>query len=162
MKEEALGFRMNGDAAVPPAEESADLRLDDHLPFLLARAAEAVGRLVARSHEERFGLGAAEWRVLARLAEADGPVALAQGRGAEDAGARRAARGLMWRGLAEAGPHGVTLTEEGRRAHLAIAHLVQAYEAALVSGLSPGEASAVKQLLRRVATAAERLGGEGT
>jgi DNA-binding MarR family transcriptional regulator len=152
---------MNGDAAFPPAEEAADLKLDDHLPFLLVRAAEAVGRLVARSHEERFGLDAAEWRVLARLAEADEPVPLAQGRGAEDAGARRAARALMRQGLAEAGPRGATLTEEGRRAHLAIAHLVQAYEAALMSGLTPGEASSLKQLLRRLAAAAERLGGEG-
>jgi len=151
---------MDGAAAFDAGDEAAAFKLDDHLPYALARAAEAVGRLIARAHEERFGLGPADWRMLARLADSDGPLTLAQARAAEDVGARRAVRGLMRRGLAEAGPQGVTLTDEGRRTHLAIAHLALAYEAALVSGLTPAEVTTLRRLLRLVAGAAERLGGE--
>ncbi|MBV9997201.1 MAG: MarR family transcriptional regulator [Caulobacteraceae bacterium] len=122
----------------------------------LEAAAAAVGTLTARTWKERFGLTVAEWRAMARLAEAESQ-ALAHESGPEE---QRILRGLLHRGLVEGGPLRFGFTPEGRRLHEEIAPLAQAYEATLVTDLSPGEVIVLKLLLRRLTVAAERLGGE--
>jgi DNA-binding MarR family transcriptional regulator len=146
-----------------PSNEAPRLSLETHLPHALGTAAIAVGRLIARAYQDRFGLSVIEWRLMALLAEI-GPAAEPEvfARAAADRPvARRALRALVKRGVAEAGPGGLALTAEGRRLYDEIAPLALAWEAALVTGFSPGEVTALKHLLRRLRAAAERLGGEG-
>jgi hypothetical protein len=154
---------MSGQAAPARAEESPRLRLDDHLPHALGATAIAVGRLIARAYDDRFGLTVIEWRLTALLAEI-GPAAdeVVFVRAAADrAVAGDAVRALVRRGLAASGAAGLALTDEGRALYDEIAPLALAWEAALVAGFTPGEVTALKHLLRRLHTAAERLGGEG-
>jgi DNA-binding MarR family transcriptional regulator len=51
----------------------------------------------------------------------------------------------------------LALTEEGRALHGEIAPLALAYEAALISGLSPDEVALLKRLLVRLQGAASAL-----
>jgi DNA-binding MarR family transcriptional regulator len=156
---------MSGEAAAvagAQVDEAPRLKLDTHLPHALGATAIAVGRLIARAYEARFGLSVIEWRLMALLAEI-GPAGEAEvfARAAADRPvARRAVRALGRRGLARAGAGTLALTPEGRRVYEEIAPLAIAWEATLVAGLSPGEVTALKLLLKRVRAAAERLGGE--
>jgi DNA-binding MarR family transcriptional regulator len=79
----------------------------------------------------------------------------------------RAAQGLLNRRLigrtehkADGRSHVLALTAEGRRLHAEIAPLALAYEAALISGLAPGEVALLKRLLGRLQAAAGQLAGE--
>ena len=74
---------------------------------------------------------------------------------------RRAVRMLTKRGVVETGAGRLALSAEGRRLYEEIAPLALAWEAALVTGFSPGEVTALRRLLKRLRVAAERLGGEG-
>jgi len=145
------------------AQPGPSLRLEAHLPHALGAAAIAVGRLIARAYQDRFGLSVIEWRLMALLAEI-GPAAERDifARAAADRPvARRAVRALIKRGVAEAGGGRLALTADGRRLYDEIAPLALAWEATLVTGFSPGEVTALKHLLKRLRAAAERLGGEG-
>jgi hypothetical protein len=151
---------MSGEAATAEAwgQGPARSRFHEHLAHALDAAAVAVGDLTARVWKDRFGITIAEWRLMVLVAEAEaGASAEAIGRkGAE----RRRLRGLVGRGLAEARPEGFALTSEGRRLYGEIAPLALAYEATLVTGLSPGEVTVLKLLLTRLTAAAQRLRGE--
>jgi DNA-binding MarR family transcriptional regulator len=79
----------------------------------------------------------------------------------------RAAHGLVTRHLvgraaheADGRSHILTLTEQGRELHAEIAPLALAYEAALLSGLTPAEVETLKRLLMRLESAAGKLAGE--
>jgi DNA-binding MarR family transcriptional regulator len=76
----------------------------------------------------------------------------------------RAAQGLARRRFVERSDHHadgrshvLALTEEGRALHGEIAPLALAYEAALISGLSPDEVALLKRLLVRLQGAASAL-----
>jgi DNA-binding MarR family transcriptional regulator len=56
--------------------------------------------------------------------------------------------------------HVLALTEAGRALHSEIAPLALAYEAALISGLTPDEVALLKRLLVRLQAAAGQLAGE--
>jgi DNA-binding MarR family transcriptional regulator len=143
------------------------LKLDAYLPYRLSVASNAVSGLIARAYQDRFGLTIPQWRLVCVLAE-DG--ALTQGQLVartvmDKVTVSRAAQGLARRGLVERSDHHadgrshvLALTAEGRDLHGEIAPLALAYEAALISGLSPDEVALLKRLLARLQGAASTLG----
>ncbi|HEX5776914.1 MAG TPA: MarR family winged helix-turn-helix transcriptional regulator [Caulobacteraceae bacterium] len=158
---------MTANVTVPIAK-ARDLTLDEYLPYRLSIASNAVSKLIARAYEDRFGLTIPQWRLMAVLAEKPLTQQAIVARTAMDkVTVSRAAQGLVNRHLvgraaheADGRSHILALTEQGRELHAEIAPLALAYEAALLSGLTPGEAETLKRLLMRVETAAGRLSGE--
>jgi DNA-binding MarR family transcriptional regulator len=150
-------------------EAGEDLKLDAYLPYRLSVASNAVSGLIARAYQDRFGLTIPQWRLVCVLAE-DGPATQNQivARTVMDkVTVSRAAQGLLNRGFvdrsdhhADGRSHVLALTPEGARLHSEIAPLALAYEAALISGLTPEEVTLLKRLLGRLQTAAGALVGE--
>ncbi len=155
--------------SVERARDRDDLRLDGYLPYRLSVASNAVSGLIARAYQDRFGLTIPQWRLICVLAE-DGPSTQGQivARTVMDkVTVSRAVQGLVRRGLlsrtdheADGRSHVLSLTPTGRQMHVQIAPLALAYEAALISGLSPDEVALLKRLLHRLQSAAGQLGGE--
>lgn len=151
------------------AAAEAELRLDAYLPYRLSVASNAVSGLIARAYQDRFALTIPQWRLVCVLAEDGG---LTQGQIVartvmDKVTVSRAAQGLVKRHLvgrtnhAEDGrSHVLALTPEGVRLHAEIAPLALAYEAALISGLSPEEVALLKRLLSRLQGVAGQLAGE--
>ena len=143
------------------------LKLDAYLPYRLSVASNAVSGLIARAYQDRFGLSVPQWRLVCVLAE-DGELTQGQivARTVMDkVTVSRAAQGLLNRGLvarsdhhADGRSHVLALSPEGRALHGEIAPLALAYEAALISGLSPDEVALLKRLLARLQSAASALG----
>ena len=158
---------MTANVTVPIARTQG-LNLDEYLPYRLSIASNAVSRLIARAYEDRFGLTIPQWRLLAVLAEKPMTQQAIVARTATDkVTVSRAAQGLVNRHLinraaheADGRSHILALTEQGRELHAEIAPLALAYEAALLSGLTPAEVETLKRLLMRLETAAGRLSGE--
>lgn len=144
------------------------LILDEYMPYRLSVASNAVSRLIARAYEDRFGLSIPQWRLMAVLAEKPMTQQAIVARTAMDkVTVSRAAQGLLQRHLVTRSAHEVdgrshilTLSEQGRELHGEIAPLALAYEAALLSGLTPIETETLKRLLMRLETAAGKLAGE--
>jgi len=144
------------------------LILDEYMPYRLSVASNGVSRLIARAYEDRFGLSIPQWRLMAVLAEQPMTQQAIVLRTAMDkVTVSRAAHGLVARHLigraaheADGRSHILTLTEQGRALHAEIAPLALAYEAALLSGLTPAEVETLKRLLMRLETTASRLSGE--
>ena len=153
----------------PKAAGEGRLQLDGYLPYRLSVASNAVSDLIARAYQDRFGLTVPQWRLVCVLAE---DKALTQGQIVartvmDKVTVSRAAQGLLKRGLvlrsehhADGRSHVLALTDEGRALHAEIAPLALAYEAALISGLTPEEVALVKRLLLRLQAAAGQLAGE--
>ena len=142
------------------------LKLDAYLPYRLSVASNAVSGLIARAYEDRFGLTIPQWRLVCVLAE-DGPStqgAIVARTVMDKVTVSRAAHGLVKRRLvarsdhhADGRSHVLALSAEGRRLHADIAPLALAYEAALISGLSPEDVALLKRLLGRLQSSAEKL-----
>src|SRR5262249_34237531 len=153
------------------ADAAADdgLRLDAYLPYRLSVASNAVSGLIARAYEDRFGLTVPQWRLICVLAEDGG---LTQGQIVartvmDKVTVSRAAQGLLKRHLvtradhqADGRSHVLALSRQGRSLYGEIAPLALAYEAALISGLTPSEVELVKRLLARLQGVAEKLAGD--
>ena len=153
-----------------PSLKTEGLILDEYMPYRLSIASNAVSKLIARAYEDRFGLTIPQWRLMAVLAEKPLTLQAIVARTAMDkVTVSRAAQGLVNRHLVGRAAHEVdgrshllALTEQGRELHAEIAPLARAYEAALLSGLTPAEVETLKRLLLRLETAAGRLSGEPT
>ena len=151
-----------------PTVKTGGLTLDEYLPYRLSIASNAVSKLIARAYEDRFGLTIPQWRLMAVLAEKPLTQQAIVARTAMDkVTVSRAAQVLVNRHLvdraaheADGRSHILALTEQGRELHAEIAPLALAYEAALLSGLTPAEVETLKRLLMRLETAADRLSGE--
>ncbi len=151
-------------------DSEPSLRLDAYLPYRLSVASNAVSGLIARAYQDRFGLTIPQWRLICVLAE-DGPSTQGQivARTVMDkVTVSRAAQGLLGRHLvkrtdhhADGRSHVLTLSGEGRRLHGDIAPLALAYEAALISGLTPEEVAQLQRLITRLQAAAVQLSGDG-
>ena len=162
---------MSAEVTVLPqrGERGERLVLDDYLPYRLSVASNAVSRLISRAYEDRFGLSIPQWRLIAVLAQ-DGaltPGAIVARTAMDKVTVSRAAQGLIKRRLvarlaheADGRSHHLSLTAEGMRLHGDVAPLALAYEAAVLSGLAPGEVTTLKLLLTRLEAAAVRLSGE--
>lgn len=157
-----------GKTAAALARTDEGLGLDDYLPYRLSVSSNAVSRLIARAYEDRFGLTIPQWRLVAVLAEEPMTQQAIVARTAMDkVTVSRAAQALAARHLVgreahadDGRSHILSLTEEGRRLYAEIAPLALAYEAALLSGLTPAETLTLKRLLLRLEAAAGRLSGE--
>jgi hypothetical protein len=66
---------------------------------------------------------------------------------------------LINQGLTDRGLSGFSLTDETGALNPAIAPLAYAYEAALLTGLTPGEVKTLRRLLTRIEAAALKLSG---
>ncbi|WP_269716611.1 MarR family winged helix-turn-helix transcriptional regulator [Caulobacter sp. NIBR2454] len=149
-------------------DEGVGLKLDGYLPFRLSIASNAVSRLIARAYEDRFGLTVPQWRLIAVLAEQPMTQQAIVVRTVMDkVMVSRAAHGLTTRRLVERSAHEadgrshvLSLSDEGRRLYAEVAPLAQAYEAALLTGLTPKEVAQLKRLLLRLEAAAAKLSGE--
>jgi DNA-binding MarR family transcriptional regulator len=151
------------------AADEGQLKLDAYLPYRLSVASNAVSGLIARAYQDRFGLSVPQWRLICVLAEDGG---LTQGQIVartvmDKVTVSRAAQGLLKRHLvarsdhhADGRSHVLALTREGLGLHAEIAPLALAYEAALISGLSPAEVELVKRLLTRLQATAGQLSGQ--
>ena len=148
--------------------QDAELKLDEYLPYRLSVASNAVSGLIARAYEDRFGLTVPQWRLICVLAEDGG---LTQGQIVartvmDKVTVSRAAQGLSRRHLvarsdhhADGRSHVLALTREGASLYAEVAPLALAYEAALISGLTPEEVALVKRLLVGLQAAAGQLAG---
>lgn len=140
--------------------------LADFLPYQLSVASNAVSRAVAEGtgYEARFGLSAAEWRVLAATAAAGRPSQAEVGglTAMDKMTISRAVSGLVHRRLlTRARDDGdrrtlrLSVTEEGRRIHDLVAPRALAVEATLLAALDPAEAAALRSALARLREACE-------
>jgi len=158
-----------GLGALDATSADAGLKLDGYLPYRLSVASNAVSGLIARAYEDRFGLTVPQWRLLCVLAEDGGlsQVQIVARTVMDKVTVSRAAQGLVKRRLigrsqnkSDGRSHVLALTAEGRALHVEIAPLALAYEAALISGLSPEDVTLLKRLLVRLQAAAGQLSGE--
>jgi DNA-binding MarR family transcriptional regulator len=136
-------------------------RLADFLPYQLSVASNAVSRAVAEGsgYATRFGLSAAEWRVLAAITAAGTPTQaeLIVATGMDKMTISRAVAVLGKRTLIDRVRNAddrrtlrLSATNEGIRIHDAVAQEAVKVEAGLLAMLAPGEASALRDMLARL------------
>ena len=156
--------------ALHPAEDNdvarTDLDLDEFLPYRMSVATNAVSQVIATAYEQRFGLKAPEWRVVAVLAQ-EGELTqqgLVRRTNMDKVSVSRAAQGLAQRGLVSRTPDPqdarslrLTLTAEGRGLHRKLAPVILELERHLVAELGAGEVAQLKEMLRRLQAAAEAI-----
>ena len=140
---------------------SSDFRLADFLPYQLSVASNAVSRAVAigTGYESRFGLTAAEWRVLAAVTAAGAPtqVELGNATGMDKMTISRAVAALSTRRLidrvqdtADRRTLRLSPTAEGRRIHDIVAPQALDVESRLLAALTPAEAEALRRALAQL------------
>lgn len=132
--------------------------IDDYLAYLLARAsAEISGQFHAEV--EARGLAVMEWRVLASLADGDGvplgelaALVLAKQPTVTRLIDRMSRSGLVRRGRSagDGRQRLVHITAAGRRRVAPLLTRAKGHESAVLAGLEAGEATRLKQLLRRL------------
>ncbi|OYU14344.1 MAG: MarR family transcriptional regulator [Alphaproteobacteria bacterium PA4] len=141
-------------------------RLADFLPYQLSVTSNAVSRAVATgtAYESRFGLSAAEWRVLAAVTAAGTPtqVELGAATGMDKMTISRAVAALAQRHLLDrvrdSGDRRtlrLSPTAEGRRIHDIVAPQALEVEARLLAALAPDEADVLRAALARLRACAE-------
>lgn len=128
-------------------EQAPDFVLDDFLPYKLAVLSERVSREFSACYRERFGISTPEWRVVANLSQADGPVSIREiyGRvGMEKSKVSRAAARLQERGyvIKSENPDDrrlirLSLSEKGRAMVRELTPLAHAFEARVLDALGP-------------------------
>jgi len=140
------------------------------LPTLVVDLANALWRGGAAFYRRRFGVGMVEVRLLLALGRERRPLTAAAIAGAVRLDKAAVSRGL--KALAHAGhvtlspdPRGgrrvaVLLTEQGRRIAGDIARCSLDRQAAILEGLTSGEAEALSAALRRLIANVDRLHGE--
>lgn len=143
----------------------SDFDLDEFLPYRLAVAAARVSRGFAERYRTEFGISIPEWRVLAHLSAAGGPVSVREIHARADMDkskvSRAAARLELAGHVAKAENPAdrrlveLTLTDAGRALVARIVPVALAYQADLMARLGP-EAEVFRSLLRRIAPEADQ------
>lgn len=142
------------------------LKLDEFLPYRLSLASNAVSQVIAQAYESRFGLKMHEWRVITVLAE-DGELTQQEivGRTKMDkVTVSRAAQVLERRGLlrrvtnaADGRSLRLSLTDEGGELYARVVPAAVELEAEVLKDLSAREINELKDVLRRLEAAADRV-----
>lgn len=141
------------------------IELDEFLPYRLAVLAHRLGRSLAAVYEDRHGLSAPQWRVLAAVAARPGRTAqdVVRMTPMEKATVSRAVSALIDRGLLrrKADDHDgrssrLVLTAAGEALYARIAPDVLRVEQNIVEGLAPGGKD---NLLRMIDEIEIALGG---
>ena len=143
-----------------------DFHLADFLPYQLSVTSNAVSRAVATGtdYEVRFGLTAAEWRVLAAITAAGNPAQaellavtgmdkMTISRAVAALGARRLVDRV--RDTADRRTLRLSPTVEGRRIHDIVAPQALKVEVRLLAALSTAEATALRAALAKLRAACE-------
>ena len=143
-----------------------DFHLADFLPYQLSVTSNAVSRAVATGtdYEARFGLTAAEWRVLAAITAAGNPAQtgllavtgmdkMTISRAVAALGARRLVDRV--RDTADRRTLRLSPTVEGRRIHDIVAPPALKVEVRLLAALSTAEATALRAALAKLRAACE-------
>jgi DNA-binding MarR family transcriptional regulator len=140
--------------------------LDDFLPYRLAVLASRVSGEFAAIYGPRYGIGRAEWRVLAHLASAGTAVSVREVHARVDMDkptVSRAAGRLELAGLIEKRVHdrdrrlvSLKLTAKGRRIMDELIALARSYERALLARLGPEDSA---HFLRLVSVLLEKTDG---
>lgn len=138
-----------------------DFDLDDFLPYQLAVAAARVSRGFAERYRSEFGITIPEWRVLAHLSAAGGPVSVREVHARVDmdkSKVSRAAARLEQAGLVAKAANdedrrlvSLTLTPAGRGLVERIVPLALDWQAEMTARLgSKDDIAAFRRVLRRV------------
>ena len=146
--------------------EAEPLRLEEFLPYRLSVLTNTVSNAIAEIYRLRFGLGIADWRVMAVLARFPGSSArqLVERTRMDKVAVSRSVARLVDRRLVTRD----TDDEDRRRSRLALSPagediygqiepLALDYERRLVDGLAPGRRAELDALLADLQAAAERL-----
>jgi DNA-binding MarR family transcriptional regulator len=158
------------DGSTLPHIASAQLLLEDFLPYRLSILSNTVSRALARLYEQRFGLTVAEWRIMAVLARF-GPLsanAVCDRTAMDKVQVSRAVARAVETGLIDRGIDAIdrrrsvlTLTAKGRAIHDQIVPLALDLQSHLLTALSPQENVAFYDMLARLYGRARELhGGE--
>lgn len=139
---------------------SGGFDLETFLPYRLAVVASRVSAEFAGIYGPRHGLSTAEWRVMAHLANAAGPVSVREvfARVAMDKSkVSRAASRLELAGLIAKAEDArdrrlvaLTLTERGRAVMADLVPLARDFEARLMARLAPEDRAALARILRAI------------
>ena len=141
------------------------LDLEDFLPYRLSVLSNRISAAIARTYEERFGLGVTEWRVIAIVGRYPGVTAteVAERAAMDKVAVSRAVSRLLEAGRLERRENHpdrrakrLYLSEEGESIHDAIVPAALAFERDLLGALEPEERRRFLRSLERLAEAAER------
>jgi DNA-binding MarR family transcriptional regulator len=145
--------------------KSAELHLEDFLPYRLSVLTNRVSGAIARLYSERFDLTVPEWRVMAVLGGAPNLSAreVAQKTAMDKVQVSRAVAGLIDARRVQSQPDAqdrritrLSLTARGQAIYDEIVPLALHLEAVLLSALSPEEKSQLDDLLDKLS---RRVGG---
>jgi len=142
------------------------LELERFLPYRLNVVAESVSRALSRLYAERYGIGVAEWRVIATLGEYERMTAKQVGAHSRmhKTKVSRAVAALEDKGLIEREPNEedmreafLALTGRGLRVYQDLVPRALAFERALDKTLGNGERVHLDAILRRLEERAQEL-----
>jgi len=142
------------------------LELERFLPYRLNVVAESVSRALSRLYAECYGIGVAEWRVIATLGEYERMTAKQVGAHSRmhKTKVSRAVAALEDKGLIEREPNEedmreafLALTGRGLRVYQDLAPRALAFERALDKSLGNGERAHLDAILRRLEERAQEL-----
>lgn len=145
---------------------SADLILEDFLPYRLAILSHTVSTTIAQVYEKRFNLSIPEWRVIAVLGRYPGlsAVEVAERTFMDKVAVSRAVTKLLKTGridrqFADADRRRsiLNLSEEGRRVHDEVAPLALQFERDLLEGLSEDDRGRLDTIVERLMNQARSL-----
>ena len=141
------------DPGVAP-EGRRTLSFDRSPTVLLTFAANRFTRAAARVYQDRYGIGAMDWRMLVMLTREPGSTVSHSGRtiGIDKAAVSRSLRRLEARDLARPDPDAPTrwhLTPEGQALHAEMLQVALARQRALLSGLSAEQVAVFTQCLHQ-------------
>lgn len=135
------------------------LNLDDFLPYRLSVLSNQISRGIARTYEQRFGLGVTEWRVIAILGRFPGISAteVADKSAMDKVAVSRAVRRLEEAGRVERRANRndrrakhLYLSHDGQAVYEAIVPAALAYEQRLLEMLEPNERKQLDELVEKL------------
>ena len=144
------------------------LVLDDFIPYRLSFTSNLVSDTIARTYQALFGLTIPDWRLVAVVAETGGITQAEIGvrTRMDKVTVSRAAIGLVERGLLAraANPddrrsHLLTLTDDGRTLHKAIAPKALELERQIFASFDAEEVNRFVAMLRRIDAVTAALAG---
>ena len=135
------------------------LRLDDFTPFRLSITSNLVSETIAGTYQALFGLTIPEWRLIAVIAEEDGPTQqrIGQRTRMDKVTVSRAAIALSGRGLIERRPNAedrrsqrLHLTPSGRDLYAQVAPKALELERRILASFTAEEMATFMALLERM------------
>ena len=145
---------------------TAELILDQFMPYRLARLSSTVSTAVAREYAKQFGLSIPEWRVIAILGRSPGlsAVEVAEQTFLDKVAVSRAVTKLIKAGridrqFADADRRRsiLNLSEQGREVHDGVATLALRFERELLDGLDDEEIENFNRVMDRLLEKAQKL-----